>query len=130
MLSDLARWQMAGLSSRSAQRESNSEDGTMQIGVLPTDGSSAPKLFDLPLRRPIVHWSVDAAALDYAAGAFNSSSLWRQLLAGGEPQKLLDVPDRVFGFSWSPDGKNLAVSRGKLRGDAILITNLPLQILP
>lgn len=109
----------------SARQESSGEDRTMQIGVLPTDGSSAPKLFDLPLRRPMVQWSVDSAALHYAVGAFNSSSLWRQPLAGGEPQKLLDFPDRVFSFSWSPDGKNLAVARGKIRGDAVLITNLP-----
>jgi len=108
----------------SVQPETISEERTMQIGVLPTDGNAELKLFDLPLRRSLVQWSADSAAFDYSAGTFNSSALMRQPLAGGEPQKLLDFPDRVFNFAWSSDNKNLVVSRGKQRGDAILITNL------
>jgi len=49
----------------------------------------------------------------------------RQPLAGGEPEKLFDFPDRIFNFAWSKDWKNFVVSRGKQQGDAILITNLP-----
>jgi Tol biopolymer transport system component len=77
------------------------------------------------MRRPITHWSTDSTAFDYAAGPFNSSSLWRQPVGGGEPQKLCEFPDRIFNFAWSRDRKYLAVSRGKLQGDALLITNLP-----
>ncbi|MGH9767697.1 MAG: winged helix-turn-helix domain-containing protein [Blastocatellia bacterium] len=101
------------------------EERTLRIGVLPTDGAAEPKLFDLPMRRPITQWSADSAAFDYAAGTFNSSSLWRQPVSGGEPQKLCDFPDRIFNLAWSRDRKNLVVSRGKQQGDAILITNLP-----
>ncbi len=107
------------------QAEARREDRTMQIGVLPTDGNAEPKLFDLPMRRPMAQWSADSAAFDYAAGTFNSSSLWRQPTGSGEPQKLRDFPDRIFNFAWSRDRKNLVVSRGKQQGDAILITNLP-----
>ncbi|MCI0489521.1 MAG: winged helix-turn-helix domain-containing protein [Blastocatellia bacterium] len=109
----------------SVQAEAGSEGSTVQIGVLPTDGSTRPRLFDLPMRRPIIQWSVDSAAFYYAAGTFKSSSLWRQPLDGGEPQKVAEFPDRIFNFAWSRDGKNLAVSRGRQQGDAILITNLP-----
>jgi Tol biopolymer transport system component/DNA-binding winged helix-turn-helix (wHTH) protein len=109
----------------STQPEARSEIPTVRIGVLPTDGSAEPKLFDLPMRRPIVQWSSDSTSFDYSAGTFNSSSLMRQSLAGGESQKLLDFPDRIFNFAWSPVGKSLVVARGKLQGDAILITNLP-----
>ena len=93
--------------------------------MLPADGNAEPKLFDLPMRRPGVQWTADSAAFDYAGGTINSSSLLRQPLAGGEPEKLLDFPDRIYNFAWSKDWKNLAVSRGKQQGDAILITNLP-----
>jgi TolB protein len=109
----------------SAKPEARGEERTLRIGVLPTSGGAEPKLFDLPLRRPITQWSADSAAFDYAAGAFNTSSLWRQPADGGAPQKLCDFPDRIFNLAWSRDGKNLVVSRGKLQGDAILITNLP-----
>jgi Tol biopolymer transport system component/DNA-binding winged helix-turn-helix (wHTH) protein len=101
------------------------EENTTRIGALPTDGPAELKLFDLPMRRPMTQWSADSAAFDYAAGAFNSSSLWRQPIAGGEPQKLCDFPDRIFNFAWSRDRKYLVVSRGDLQGDALLITNLP-----
>lgn len=109
----------------SAQPEGSSEGRTMRIGVLPTDGNAEPKLFDLPLRRPMIQWSAHSTAFDYAAGTFNASSLWTQPLFGGEPKKLLDFPDRVFNFAWSADRKDLVVSRGNVQGDAILITNLP-----
>ena len=108
----------------SAEQKS-SEEQTTRIGALQTDGSGELKIFDLPLRRAITQWSSDSIAFDYAAGSFNKSSLLRQSIAGGEPQKLCDFPDRVHNFAWSRDGKNLVVSRGELQGDALLITNLP-----
>jgi Tol biopolymer transport system component/DNA-binding winged helix-turn-helix (wHTH) protein len=101
------------------------EERTLRIGILPAAGVAEPKLFDLPMRRPITRWSADSTAFDYAGGTFNSSSLWRQPVDGSEPQKLADFPDRIFNLAWSLDRKNLAVSRGKLQGDALLITNLP-----
>jgi len=109
----------------SAQPEVRSEERTLRIGVLPTDGNAVPKLFDLPMRRSIVRWSADSTAFYYAGGTFNSSSIWRQPLNGGSPQKLLDFPDRIFNFAWSRDNKHLVISGGKERGDAISITNLP-----
>jgi Tol biopolymer transport system component len=108
----------------SEKSEAGGEDRLFQIGVLPADGNAEPQLFDLPMRRPFVQWT-SGTTFDFSVGTFNSSSLLRQSLAGGEAQKLLDFPDRVFNFAWSRDGKNLVVSRGKQHGDAILITNLP-----
>jgi Tol biopolymer transport system component/DNA-binding winged helix-turn-helix (wHTH) protein len=107
----------------SERQEPDDEDRTILIGVLPVEGGE-PKFFDLPMRRPIVQWSSNHA-IDYSAGRFVASSLWRQPLSGGERQKLLDFPDRVFTFAWSTDGKNLVVARGKMESDAILISNLP-----
>src|SRR5262245_7183573 len=85
----------------SLQPAVTSEEPTIRMGVLPTDGTAEPKLFDLPMRRPFVQWSSDSAGFDYAAGTFNSSALWRQPLAGGKPQKIGDLPDRIFNFAWS-----------------------------
>jgi len=102
-----------------------SEESTRRIGILPTDGSAEPKLFDFPVRRPITQWSADSMAFDYVAGPFNASSLWRQSIAGGKPQKLCDFTDLIFNLAWSRDSKNLVVSQGKQQGDALLISNLP-----
>jgi Tol biopolymer transport system component/DNA-binding winged helix-turn-helix (wHTH) protein len=105
--------------------QAQGEENTLRIGVLPTDGAAEPKLFDLPMRRPITQWSADSTAFDYAAQPYNTSSLWRQPTGDGEPQKLCDFPDRLFNLAWSRDRKNLVISRGKQQGDALLITNLP-----
>lgn len=109
----------------STRDEASSDEPTMRIGILPSDGNGDPRLFDLPMRRPMVRWSADSTAFDYSAGTFNASSLWRQPLNGDKPRKLFDLPDRIFNFAWSADGKDLVVARGKQLGDAILITNLP-----
>jgi len=109
----------------SAQPAARGENRSLRIGVLPIDGNADPKLFDLEVSRPMIQWAADSAAFYFVGGLFNSSSLCRQPLAGGEPQKLLDFPDRIFNFAWSRDGTNLVVSRGRRQGDAILITNLP-----
>lgn len=107
----------------SDEQKNRSEDGSVRIGIIAPDGSAEPMYFDAPLRRPVVQWT-SAESFDYAAGTFNASSLWRQELSG-KATKLLDFPDRIFNFAWSRDGRNLVVSRGRLQGDAILITNLP-----
>jgi Tol biopolymer transport system component/DNA-binding winged helix-turn-helix (wHTH) protein len=109
----------------SVQPEAKSEKRTVLIGVLPTDGNAEPKLFQLSMRRSMIRWGADSNAFYYSAGTFNSSSLWRQPLDKVNPEKLLDFPDRIFNFAWSPDGKNLVVARGTHQGDAILITGLP-----
>jgi Tol biopolymer transport system component len=109
----------------SAQPAARGENRSLRIGVLPIDGNADPKLFDLEVSRPMIQWAADSAAFYFVGGLFNSSSLCRQPLAGGEPQKLLDFPDRIFNFAWSRDGTNLVVSRGRRQGDAILITNFP-----
>ncbi|MBO0721150.1 MAG: PD40 domain-containing protein [Blastocatellia bacterium] len=99
------------------------EEETKRIAVIAVDGTAEPWQFDLPMPRPLTHWSADC--IDYISGTFNISSLLRQRITGGEPQKLCDFTDRVFNFAWSLDRKNLVVSRGDLKGDALLITNLP-----
>jgi Tol biopolymer transport system component/DNA-binding winged helix-turn-helix (wHTH) protein len=101
------------------------EENTLVIGALLADGAAEPELFELPARRPIAQWAADGASFDYAAGIFNSSSLRRQPVGGGEERRLCEFPDRIFNFAWSRDGKNLAVSRGEQQGDALMITNLP-----
>ncbi len=107
------------------EKAKENEESMRTVGVLPTHGNAAPKLFNLLLRRSVLQWKSDSSGFYYIAGTPNAASLLMQPLGGGEPQKIIDFPDRIFNFAWSEDGKNLVVSRGKQLGDAILITNLP-----
>ncbi len=50
------------------------------------------------------------------------SNIWSQPLDGGAPKQLTDFKtDRIFAFDWSRDGKQLAVSRGTVTSDVVLI---------
>jgi len=52
------------------------------------------------------------------------SNLWRLPLAGGKARQLTDwKADLIHWFAWSRDGKQLAVSRGNLGLDLVLIEN-------
>ncbi len=105
--------------------EVQNEERTIQVGVIASDGSGEPKIFDLPMRRSMVQWTRDSSAFYFSPGQFNESSIELQSLNDHTAKKIVDFPDRVFSFAWSPDGKSLAVARGRQMGDAILISNLP-----
>jgi len=111
-----------------AFRQSSVNDTNIEtrqkIGVIAIDGNTEPKSFDLPHFRSPIQWSRNSDSLYYLSGTA-SSTLWQQPLEGGTARKIIEFPDRVFNFAFSPDGNNLIVARGKLIGDAILITNLP-----
>src|SRR5512143_1238058 len=68
-------------------------------------------------------WTPDGRSVAYL-DARNPSSIISQPLDGGPPRKLADFkPDRMFSFAWSQDGKQLAVARGTVNEDVILISN-------
>lgn len=106
------------------QAERDEADG-MQVAVIAINGKGEPLLFDFDARRPrqVFHWA-SADAFDYVSGSYKSSSLWRQPIRG-KAQKLFELPERIFDFHWSADGRSLVLSRGRLQGDAVLIANLP-----
>lgn len=107
----------------SNEKSAETKESVRTVGVLPTNGNAAPKLFNLPLRVSPLQWKSDSSGFYYIAGNPNAASLQIQSLNGGQTKQILDFPDRIFNFAWSADGKNLVVSRGKQSGDAILITN-------
>jgi eukaryotic-like serine/threonine-protein kinase len=103
------------------------QTGVMQIALLPFEGGDPVKLFDLP--SPVrlydaVNWTPDGRALTYVNGRGIVTNIWLQSLDGGQPRQLTDFhTDRIFSFSWSRDGKWLAVSRGIVSNDVVLISN-------
>jgi hypothetical protein len=49
-----------------------------------------------------------------------------QPLDGTPPKKIADfAPDRIFAFDWSRDGKHIAVARGTVTSDVVLIRDQP-----
>ena len=48
----------------------------------------------------------------------------RGAAAGGPPKQLTDFKEgKIFAFDWSPDGKDLLLSRGDVSNDVVLISD-------
>jgi Tol biopolymer transport system component len=108
-------------------RETN--DSPMKIGILPAQGGAPVKLIQIsPLAAtstfPRFQWSRDGKSLVYVENRNGVSNLWSHPLDGSPPSQLTDFQsDLIFSFSWSTDGTQLAVARGTLSSDTILISN-------
>ncbi len=98
-----------------------------RVALLPIEGGKPTKFFDLPrsvsLPSP-VHWSPDGRSLLYVDTRNGVSNLWSQPLDGGQPKQLTDFKSELIGdFSWSRDGRQLALTRGTVTNDALMISN-------
>jgi serine/threonine protein kinase/dipeptidyl aminopeptidase/acylaminoacyl peptidase len=101
------------------------DEGQWKIALLPFEGGMPIRIFNNSgvYNRPIL-WTPDGRAVAFIRTTEGVSNLFTQPLDGGEPQKLTDFKDqRIFNFAWSRDGKQLALSRGVVNSDVVLITN-------
>jgi Tol biopolymer transport system component len=99
-------------------------NGQFKIAIIPFEGGPPTRVFDL-VGRPNrdLQWTPDGRAIAYIVTSNSVSNIWAQPLAGGEPKPLTDFKDqRIFNFAWSRDGKQLALSRGVVNSDVVLIT--------
>ncbi len=103
----------------------NRADGEKaQLAVFPIGGGEPLHVFDLPPKASLfvgIRWTPDGQSLVYRDFG---PSLWKQNLAGGEPEKILEFPDEViYSFDWSFDGKQFAVAHGEDVRDVVLVMN-------
>jgi serine/threonine protein kinase/Tol biopolymer transport system component len=93
--------------------------------VIPITGGRPLKEFEFP--RPfqqVVRWTPDSRTLTYLVTSGGVSNIWRQPLDGGKPEPLTDFQtDMIFQYDWSRDGKQLALARGTVTSDVVLITD-------
>ena len=111
--------------------------GQWQIAVIPVnsgpinggpiDGGAKPKIFDAPSPSIFraLRWTPDGKSVAYPVTTGNVSNIWSQPLAGGPPRQLTNFKDQlIFDFAWSRDGKHLALSRGIVNSDVVIISNI------
>ena len=94
-----------------------------RIGVLRfADGTVEQMLMDTPDEG--WRWSPDGRSVVYIRTEREVSNLWAQPLDGRAPRQLTRFDrDRIFSFAYGPDGQRLAMSRGGVSGDVVLIRN-------
>jgi len=97
--------------------------GSYKIAIVSIAGGAPTKMFDIAgsFGRPI-RWTADGRSLTYVDSQGGVSNIWIQSLVGGPPKQLTDFKDQqIYGFAWSRDGKQLAISRGVMNNDVVLI---------
>ncbi len=98
-----------------------------RIMILPFGGGQPLKTFaasgaDRIALDAAVAWTPDGRAITYVDSTGGSPNLWSQSLDGGPPKKLTDFKENgVWRYSWSRDGKQLALTRGTVTSDVVLI---------
>jgi len=85
-----------------------------KLAVYSMDGGPPLKIFTPPGQiSALVRWTPDGRALTYAENSIGPAKLWIQPFEGGEPTPLAEfASDRIFGFDWARDGKQLVCVRG------------------
>lgn len=99
-----------------------------KIAIVPFDGGPPVKLFDVrpsPVSFAPLPWTSDGKALMYLNRKNGVSNIMRLTIESGESRQITNfTSDRIFYFDWSRDGKQLAISRGKVNQDVVLIHNV------
>ncbi|HEV2963117.1 MAG TPA: protein kinase [Candidatus Angelobacter sp.] len=71
-----------------------------------------------------IRFTPDGQALAYVVTEQGVTNLWAQRLSRGTPTKLTDFKsDIIFDYAWSRDGKKLALLRGQVSNDVVLLTD-------
>jgi serine/threonine protein kinase len=58
-----------------------------------------------------------------------TDNLWTRALSGGTAHQLTHFPsEHIFSFGFSPDGKQIAIERGYVESDAVLLRDVPVKL--
>ena len=94
-----------------------------KVAILSFSGGPPIKVFDLLQSSRLVRWTPDGRSLAYIVTEGGVSNIWAQPLDGGPPKQLTDFKsENIFNFAWSRDGQKIALSRGVVNTDVVLIT--------
>jgi len=97
------------------------EPANINTAIYPLEGGEPSKFLDFA--GYYLRWTPDGRSLAYVDDR-NASAIISRPINGGPERQLADFkPDQIFSFAWSRDGKQLAVARGTVTHDVILISN-------
>jgi Tol biopolymer transport system component/predicted Ser/Thr protein kinase len=94
------------------------------LTVVSAESGKVLYTFESPPGIQVFGWSGDGRALNYALTRGGVGNLWEQPLTGGPPRQITHFKSELIrDFDWSHGGKQLAVARGHLNSNVVLISN-------
>jgi eukaryotic-like serine/threonine-protein kinase len=112
-----------------AFRSGNGTDQPLKISVMSLEDGRLMKTFDIQPTTILVgdfkvlRWTPDGGGLAYIDTRTGTANIWVRPLDGGPERQLTNFKsEQMFKFAWSRDGKQLAVTRGAMLKDVILIS--------
>ena len=113
----------------SASSEKPAEKQECQISgtVVRQDGGEPLKVLDVPTSANSAipaRWTSDGRMLTFVDTREGVSNIWGIAFDAGAVKQLTDFKtDQIFSFDWSRDGHALALARGDINNDVVLISN-------
>lgn len=98
-----------------------------RIGVIPAGGGGMLQSLDVPVSvtERVLRWSPDDDALYYISTIGDVGNVWSLPLDGAPPRPVTTFTSHVLeDFTFSPDRKQLALTRGTTRRDVVLLGNV------
>jgi serine/threonine protein kinase/Tol biopolymer transport system component len=92
--------------------------------ILTFERAVLQRFFTLPYSASTIDWYPDGKSLTYTDTHNGVSNIWSMPPEGGESKMLTHFSSGlIFGYRWSRDGQYLAIARGQVASDVVLITN-------
>jgi Tol biopolymer transport system component/DNA-binding winged helix-turn-helix (wHTH) protein len=111
-----------------AFRSGDSKEQPFRLTVMSFPDGKPVKEFDIPSTTIMsgdyktLRWTRDSRSLAYLDTRSGTTNIWSRQLDSGVERQLTDFKsDQMFRFDWSRDGKYLAVTRGSMIKNVILI---------
>ena len=95
----------------------------LKMAVMKIEDGQLLKTFAAPSGKfETLDWIFDGQSLAYIKERNGKSNLWAQSIAGGPPRPITSfTTQHIFDFAVSPDGQNIAMARGSVMSDIVLI---------
>ena len=105
-----------------ASRYREQDLSEFKLGILDFATGQTLKTLDTPALETSYRWTADGRAVMYATTQNGVGNIWLQPIDGSAPKQLTNFKsDLIFAFNYSKDRKSLALARGTVALDVLLI---------
>lgn len=107
----------------SGQNQNENASG-INIGFLNLSDKKEVKFAEIDAGLGFIRWTNGGQTFDYAKNSTNGGQIWRQSFVNkyAPPELVFQLPnEKIYHFDWSPDGKDLAIARGRGQSDVVVL---------